>query len=591
MKQKKIVLLAFLFSFLVLIFTTNMAGKKSAGASDVAVTPFPYSQIIPLSFVLLNEMICVGMLFPVVGFLVAYLRNIAVEESGYFSGMLLGVFMLGQICSAKIWGKLSDVYGRRFPLIIGLCASGFFMLLFGLSGSFLGCAVCRFFQGLFNGNVLVAKTMVADVTDKTNQAKGFAITGFTYGIGLIIGPSLGGLLYDPVNNLKWLDLSEGSIWSRRPALLPALVIFVYSMFGMVICTIFIKESNLKAKPLPKYIRYAFFCFWGDVKFFSPRAPVITTSVVVESATDGKNEVSESREDEVNDGENMHLFPHVSEDNRISEIEEYIVLSTQDSFSSPPETHSTTVAAEDDDLQRFGYRQAFQHKETRFMLILYMLFASADTLVNETVPLWVIASKESGGFGLSSPQVGLLLLANGIPCVTSTLMFPFMCSIYADKAGLFRISILLYSLSIIILPLTYYLPYSFLSISVLILCQGTRQLLVSWCFSLCTMLTARSAPVKFMGATMGISQSCCAICRALVPFVFTPIFAFSISGHHIFPFNHCLTFFFAAAATLFCWLTMYRVTTTEECKICVLEGGYKTAFTRLMQGASSLLSST
>lgn len=78
--------------------------------------------------------------------------------------------------------------------------SGVIMLIFGFSSSVLMCGICRFFHGLFNGNILVAKTMMADITDKSNQAKGFSFLSLCSGIGFLIGPALGGMLYDPVNS-------------------------------------------------------------------------------------------------------------------------------------------------------------------------------------------------------------------------------------------------------------------------------------------------------------------------------------------------------------------------------------------------------
>ncbi|XQJ31215.1 Major Facilitator Superfamily/Sugar (and other) transporter, putative [Leishmania guyanensis] len=106
-----------------------------------------------MAFVLLNESICSTMLLPFVGLLVAHLKDVSVNEAGYFSGILIGVFMLGQVVSSRMWGWVSDKYGRRFPLISGLFTSGFMMLGFGLSTSVWMCGIFRFMHGLFNGNV------------------------------------------------------------------------------------------------------------------------------------------------------------------------------------------------------------------------------------------------------------------------------------------------------------------------------------------------------------------------------------------------------------------------------------------------------
>lgn len=100
-----------------------------------------------MTIVLLNESLCSTMLQPFVGFLVSRLQHRTPEETGYFSGMMVGIFMLGQVSSARTWGWVSDEYGRRFPIISGLFTSGLMMLLFGLSSNVWLCAFFRLSMG------------------------------------------------------------------------------------------------------------------------------------------------------------------------------------------------------------------------------------------------------------------------------------------------------------------------------------------------------------------------------------------------------------------------------------------------------------
>lgn len=181
------------------------------------------------------------MLFPFVGLFVAYLQNYSNEEAGYASGVLLGIFQLGQMTSLKLWGFISDTYGRKLPLNLGLIASGLSIIFFGLSTNFVLATIWRFTHGFCNGNVLVAKTIVADVTDRTNEARGFSLVSLTWSIGTLIGPFIGGFLYDPVNNerLTWLHLRKDGFLARFPAFLPCSVIFIYSIFALIVCCVFV----------------------------------------------------------------------------------------------------------------------------------------------------------------------------------------------------------------------------------------------------------------------------------------------------------------------------------------------------------------
>ncbi|EPY27828.1 hypothetical protein STCU_05510 [Strigomonas culicis] len=158
------------------------------------------------------------------------------------------------------------------------------MLGFGLSSNIWMCATFRFFHGLFNGNILVAKTMMADITDKTNETKGFAFISLVSAVGFLLGPALGGILYNPAysDTMKWAHFSTDGLFATYPALLPSLVIFVYTMIGNAVCTFFIQESNPKAQPLPWLVRCVFPCLWVPGRPFVAMKPKGDVEVTVET---------------------------------------------------------------------------------------------------------------------------------------------------------------------------------------------------------------------------------------------------------------------------------------------------------------------
>jgi MFS family permease len=47
------------------------------------------------------------------------------------------------------------------------------------------------------GNIAVAKCVLGEITDRTNQSRAFSLFGLCQGAGNIIGPTIGGLLADP----------------------------------------------------------------------------------------------------------------------------------------------------------------------------------------------------------------------------------------------------------------------------------------------------------------------------------------------------------------------------------------------------------
>ncbi|GET92798.1 hypothetical protein, conserved [Leishmania tarentolae] len=654
------------------------------GKQKKKVTPLPMDQLIPMTFVLLNESICSTMLLPFVGLLVAHLEGVSVNEAGYSSGILIGVFMLGQVLSSRMWGWMSDKYGRRFPIISGLFTSGLMMLGFGLSTTVWMCAFFRFMHGLFNGNVMVAKTMMADITDKTNAAKGFAFVSLCYGIGVLIGPTVGGMLYDPVNSttLRWMHISQDSIFSRKPALLPSLVIFIYTNIGMLVCTFFVMESNAKAEPLPMFVRYIYPCFLREPRMFvHPSTRSAKQLETPAPSTKGYNDNDASSTDDNADGLPMKsasfLAPNVamtqgvtfldvsspvlSEDPRFDELvvaetlsnasesnltlvshcgqiptrpshadaanEDVSFPNDRTPFPSPAlsivvigdETddlqsplgkcrtagiapaegkHSIFVKAEEGDrgetamksrtdtsggntekqkqhlddkeLKRFGYRQAFERPVTRTILIVYVLLCAADMATQEILPLWGIASVDKGGLGFKAEKVGYIVFTNSVPCLLSNLLFYKACGRYVNKLSLFRIASLWCGVAVALLPFTSYIHSSYLLFPAVVLCTSVRQFFASWCYGLITMLVAHSAPPMHIGSIMGISQSCGACVRAVIPFVVTPIFAWSVTSGYAFPLNHVLVFFVSSLTFALAYLYSKCLRTDEEAVLQMVE---------------------
>jgi MFS family permease len=72
----------------------------------------------------------------------------------------------------QISGRVSDYLGRRPVLLIGLFGNFLMIFLFGWSTSLWFAILSRSLNGFLNGNVGVAKTYLAEITDDTNAAKG-----------------------------------------------------------------------------------------------------------------------------------------------------------------------------------------------------------------------------------------------------------------------------------------------------------------------------------------------------------------------------------------------------------------------------------
>ena len=162
-------------------------------------------------------------------------RDFGYDEKniGYYVGFIASSFSLAQLFTAMWWGYLSDKIGRRPVLLIGLIGNSISTCSFGLSNSLLWAVLSRSACGLLNGNIGVAKSVLGEITDRSNQGTAFALIGLNYGIGLIIGPALGGLLSHPVPSLLNENQWYSAFFLKYPYFLPCLVSSIISWTGFI----------------------------------------------------------------------------------------------------------------------------------------------------------------------------------------------------------------------------------------------------------------------------------------------------------------------------------------------------------------------
>ena len=114
--------------------------------------------------------------------------------SAFQVGMLATSFSLMQFLFAPLWGRWSDVVGRRPVILIGLLGSAISYLTFGLAQSLTVLFVSRCLGGIAGANIPTAQAFIADTTTPENRAKGMGMVGAAFGLGFIFGPALGGFL-------------------------------------------------------------------------------------------------------------------------------------------------------------------------------------------------------------------------------------------------------------------------------------------------------------------------------------------------------------------------------------------------------------
>ncbi len=113
---------------------------------------------------------------------------------GWQLGLLMASFSAMQFIFAPMWGRLSDVVGRRPVLMVGLAGSVGFYLLFAAATIWRSLSllfVARIGAGIAGATISTAQAYIADTTTLANRSKGMALIGMAFGLGFTFGPLLG----------------------------------------------------------------------------------------------------------------------------------------------------------------------------------------------------------------------------------------------------------------------------------------------------------------------------------------------------------------------------------------------------------------
>ncbi|KAF2583398.1 hypothetical protein F2Q68_00000450 [Brassica cretica] len=155
------------------------------------------------------------------------------EDIGFYAGFVGCSFMLGRTLTSVIWGIMADRYGRKPVILIGTASVVIFNTLFGLSVNFWMAIITRFCLGSFNGLLGPIKAYAIEIFRDEYQGLALSAVSTAWGIGLIIGPAMGGFLAQPAKQYPSL-FSEESVFGKFPYFLPCLVISCFALLVTIV---------------------------------------------------------------------------------------------------------------------------------------------------------------------------------------------------------------------------------------------------------------------------------------------------------------------------------------------------------------------
>lgn len=142
----------------------------------------------------LIDVIGIGIIIPIMPSLYQELTGGTVSEASQYSAYLVFIYALMQFIFSPIIGGLSDQYGRRPVLLMSLFGFGLDFVFLALAPSIGWLFVGRIISGIAGASFTTANAYIADITEPEKRAQSFGMIGAAFGLGFIIGPSLGGIL-------------------------------------------------------------------------------------------------------------------------------------------------------------------------------------------------------------------------------------------------------------------------------------------------------------------------------------------------------------------------------------------------------------
>lgn len=190
---------------------------------------------------------------------------------------VFSAYLLMNTITVLIYGKLSDLYGRKPILTIGISIFLIGSILCGLSSSMEQLIIFRLIQGLGAGAVMpIATTIVGDIYTAEERAHVQGYLSSVWGISAIMGPAVGGLLVEYIS-WRWV------FWVSIP-------LGVLSIIGI---WLFLHETIEKKKPDIDYAgaglltvtisSFMIILVEGGVRFSWSSPQVITLAIIATAA--------------------------------------------------------------------------------------------------------------------------------------------------------------------------------------------------------------------------------------------------------------------------------------------------------------------
>lgn len=188
--------------------------------------------IIFIFITILIDVLGIGIIIPVLPKILLELTGKGLSEASQFSGYLMASYAVMQFIFSPIIGGLSDKFGRRPVILASLF--GFFLdyMILVYAPTMAWLFIGRILAGITGASFTTATAYIADISNDENRSKNFGMVGAAFGVGFIIGPTIGGIL--------------GGYGSRVPFMFAAGLTLVNALYGYFVLPESLSKENRRA---------------------------------------------------------------------------------------------------------------------------------------------------------------------------------------------------------------------------------------------------------------------------------------------------------------------------------------------------------
>ena len=147
---------------------------------------------------------------------------IALNSNSSQAQLMVGIFLLGFSIAQLVVGPISDRYGRRLTLLVGLLLYLIFSVLCAIAPNLESLLAARLLQGVAACTAPVAaRAIVADIHDGPGIQKAMSIVTAGMGFAPILAPSIGSVIleFSDWRGIFWTLAASGGIMLSLVALL------------------------------------------------------------------------------------------------------------------------------------------------------------------------------------------------------------------------------------------------------------------------------------------------------------------------------------------------------------------------------------